>query len=73
MPAWIPGARYWVYLTGVALIAGEVGILVPRTARLAATLVGIMIFLWVLLLHIPGPWPIRISPASWRGSSRPWR
>jgi uncharacterized membrane protein YphA (DoxX/SURF4 family) len=49
----IPGALYWVYFAGLALIAGGVGILIPRTARLAATLVGIMIFLWVLLLHIP--------------------
>jgi uncharacterized membrane protein YphA (DoxX/SURF4 family) len=38
---------------GVALIAGGVGILVPRTARLAATMSALMIFLWVLLLHIP--------------------
>jgi uncharacterized membrane protein len=53
VPAWIPGARYWVYLTGLALIAGGVGILVLKAAPLAATLVGIMIFLWVLLLHIP--------------------
>jgi uncharacterized membrane protein len=53
VPEWIPGARYWVYFTGLALIAGGVGILVPRTSRLAATWVGIMILLWVVLLHIP--------------------
>lgn len=53
VPAWIPGARYWVYFTGIALIAGGVGILVPKTSRLAATMVGIMILLWVVLLHIP--------------------
>src|SRR4028118_440559 len=53
VPAWIPGTRFWVYLTGGALAAGGVGILVPATRRLAATLTGIMIFLWVVLLHIP--------------------
>jgi uncharacterized membrane protein len=53
VPEWIPGSRYWVYFTGLALIAGGVGILVPRTSRLAATWVGIMILLWVVLLHIP--------------------
>jgi uncharacterized membrane protein YphA (DoxX/SURF4 family) len=37
----------------VALFFGGVGILIPRTARLAATLSGVMIFLWVLMLHIP--------------------
>jgi uncharacterized membrane protein len=53
VPSWIPGARFWVYFTGVALIAGGLGILLPKTQRLAATMSGIMIFLWVVLLHIP--------------------
>jgi uncharacterized membrane protein len=54
VPAWIPpGQRFWVYLTGVALIAGGVGIMLPKTRRLAALMSGIMIFLWVVLLHIP--------------------
>lgn len=53
VPAWIPSPRFWVYFTGVALIAGGVGILLPKTQRLAATMSGIMILLWVLLLHIP--------------------
>ena len=53
VPSWIPGPELWVYFTGVALIAGGMGILVPKTARLAATMSGIMMFLWVLLLHIP--------------------
>ena len=53
VPSWIPGQRFWAYLTGMALIAGGAGILVPRLARMAATLTAAMIFLWVLLLHIP--------------------
>jgi uncharacterized membrane protein len=53
IPAWIPQPLFWVYFTGVALVAGGVGILVPKTARLAATLAGVMLLLWVLMLHIP--------------------
>ena len=54
VPAWIPpGQRFWTYFTGAALIAGGAGILVPRTARLAGTLSGLMIGLWVVLLHVP--------------------
>jgi uncharacterized membrane protein len=53
VPAWIPQTRFWVYFTGIALVAGGLGMLIPKTARLAATLSGIMIFLWVVLLHIP--------------------
>lgn len=53
VPVWIPGHRFWTYFSGVALIAGGLGIIIPRTRRLAATLTAIMIFIWVLLLHIP--------------------
>ena len=54
VPAWIPpGPRFWTCLTGVALIAAGVGLALPKTARLAALLSAVMIFLWVLLLHIP--------------------
>lgn len=53
VPAWIPGAVFWTYFAGVALIAGGAGLLLPQTARLAAALSGLMIFLWVVMLHIP--------------------
>jgi uncharacterized membrane protein YphA (DoxX/SURF4 family) len=53
VPAWIPGHFFWTYFAAVALIAGGVGLILPPTARLAAVLTGVMIFLWVLLLHIP--------------------
>jgi uncharacterized membrane protein YphA (DoxX/SURF4 family) len=53
VPSWIPRPQFWAYLAGIALIAGGIGILVPKTARLAATMTGIMILLWVVLLHIP--------------------
>jgi uncharacterized membrane protein len=53
VPSWMPEQRFWTYFTGVALVAGGAGIVVPKTARLAATLSALMVFLWVLLLHIP--------------------
>ena len=53
VPSWVPRPDLWVCFTGLALIAGGVGILVPKTSRLAATMTGIMILLWVVLLHIP--------------------
>lgn len=53
VPAWIPGHVFWTYFAGVALIAGGIGILFDIEARLAATLLGIMIFIWLLVLHIP--------------------
>lgn len=53
VPAWIPGHVFWTYFAGVALIAGGTGLILPQTVRLAAPLAGLMMFLWVLLLHIP--------------------
>jgi uncharacterized membrane protein len=53
VPAWIPGSVFWASFAGVALIAGGVGIIVPLTTRLAGALSGLMIFLWVFLVHIP--------------------
>jgi uncharacterized membrane protein len=53
IPAWMPAHRFWTYFTGTALVAGGIGINLPPTARVAAALSGLMIFLWIILLHIP--------------------
>jgi len=53
VPSWIPGGVFWTYFSGVALIAGGLGIIVPLTSRLAGGLSGLMIFVWVLIVHIP--------------------
>lgn len=54
VPAWIPpGQIFWTWFTGIALLTGGVGLLIPPTARIAAMSVATMILLWVVLLHIP--------------------
>jgi uncharacterized membrane protein len=53
VPQWIPYPVFWAYFAGVALLAGGAGLLVTKTVRLAAALSGLMIFLWVVLLHVP--------------------
>ncbi len=58
IPAWIPAPLFWTYFAAVALIAGAIGMLIPKTAKLAAGLSALMVFLWVLLLHIPRAWTI---------------
>jgi uncharacterized membrane protein len=65
VPRWIPGPYFWAYFAGVALIAGGVGLMVPKTARLAATLSGVMIFLWFVLLHIPRAVAARNDANEW--------
>jgi uncharacterized membrane protein YphA (DoxX/SURF4 family) len=53
IPEYIPFRLFWTYFCGVCLVAGGVGILIPKTRRLAALLSGIMVSGWFLLLHIP--------------------
>ncbi len=53
VPAWMPGHVFWTYFCGVALIAAGAGMLLRVRARLAAGLLGAMIFAWLLMLHIP--------------------
>jgi uncharacterized membrane protein len=53
VPSWIPVHPFWVYLVGVALIAAALSITVKRQAWLAATLLGIMLCLFVVLISAP--------------------
>jgi uncharacterized membrane protein len=53
VPAFMPGRLFWAYFVGVAFLAAAAGILYKLMARPAATMLGVMFFLFVLLLHIP--------------------
>ena len=53
IPAWIPWHWFWVYFTAAGFIAAAVSIAIAKHMRLAGTLLGIMFFLWVVLLHAP--------------------
>jgi uncharacterized membrane protein len=53
IPHWIPAHLFWTYLVGVALISAALSIVTKRLSGLAAMLLGIMLFCFVLLIHIP--------------------
>ena len=52
----IPGGIIWVYLTGLFLLAGTIGILTDFNGNgtLAAFLTGVMILGFAVLIHLPG-------------------
>ncbi len=52
VPPWIPWHLFWTYFVGVALIGAGLGILFKKHAQFSATLLGGMIFLFVLLIHL---------------------
>jgi hypothetical protein len=53
VPSWIPGHLFWAYFVAVALCASAVSILSGIYTRVAAGLLGLMFFSWVLILHLP--------------------
>jgi uncharacterized membrane protein len=53
VPAFMPGRLFWAYFVGVAFVAAAFGILTRMLARPAATMLGVMFFLFVVLLHLP--------------------
>ncbi len=56
VPAYMPDRIFWAAFVGVALIAASLSIITGKMARLAALLLGIMFFIFVLLIHIPNVW-----------------
>jgi uncharacterized membrane protein len=54
VPGWIPGHVFWALFVGASLISAALSIAVRIYAGVAAALLGLMIFLFVLLIHVPG-------------------
>lgn len=53
VPAWVPYHVFWIYFAGAALLASSTAIILRIKTRLAASLLGAMIFTWFIILHIP--------------------
>lgn len=53
VPSWMPFHLFWAYLTGACFVAAAFAIAFNKYARLGAMLLGLMFFLWVVLVHAP--------------------
>lgn len=53
VPSFIPGETFWVYLTGAALIAAGISILLKKQVATVCNLLAIMLLSFVVLIHIP--------------------
>lgn len=54
VPAWIPPSQiFWAYVTGIGHVAAGLALLSGFHARLGATLLAVMMAVFVLLVHIP--------------------
>ena len=53
IPAWIPWHTFWTYFVGACFIAAALSMVTGIQARLAASLVALTLFLFVMLMDIP--------------------
>jgi len=75
VPSYMPWRLFWLFFVGVALIAASLSIATKIQVRWSGLLVGIMMFLFVAMLHLPGaisvggriPWTVVIREMSFGG------
>jgi uncharacterized membrane protein len=75
VPPYMPWRLFWLYFVGVALIAASLSIATKIQVRWSGLLTGIMMFLFVAMLHLPGairsggriPWTVVIREMSFGG------
>jgi len=75
VPSYMPWRVFWLYFVGVALIAASLSIATKIQVRWSGLMVGVMMFLFVAMLHLPGairvggriPWTVVIRELSFGG------
>jgi hypothetical protein len=65
VPAWIPWHSFWIVFVRTALILAAVSIVVKHYDALAATLWGVMLFSFVVLMHVPNLIASRATDFCW--------
>src|SRR5208282_2784998 len=66
IPAWIPWHTFWAYFVGLCFIGAALSLVTRIQARLAASLLALTFFLFVVLMDAPAWVGIRKIGFSWR-------
>jgi uncharacterized membrane protein YphA (DoxX/SURF4 family) len=66
VPGWMEMPVFWTSVGGVALIGSGIAIALKIFIKPVAVLLAVMLFLWFLLLHVPGA---LANPTGGRGNS----
>lgn len=53
VPSWIPAHNFWTYFGAVCLIGSGVSLISKIFIKQVAFLLGLMLFIWFVILHIP--------------------
>ena len=54
VPSFVPGGVFWVYLTGLTLIAAAVSFVIQKHTYLAGLLTAALMLVFVFTIHLPG-------------------
>ena len=77
VPSYMPWRLFWAYFVGFALLAASLSIATKIQVRWSGLLFGVMMFVFVALLHVPGalakpseriPWTIVFREMSFGGA-----
>jgi uncharacterized membrane protein len=53
VPRWIPGALFWTYFVGTALLAAAISFITWRYVRWSASLLALLFLIFVATIHLP--------------------
>jgi uncharacterized membrane protein len=53
VPPWVPAHLFWACFVGCALLAAATSLTARKFVRLSSTLLGLMFFLFVCMIHLP--------------------
>jgi len=53
LTSFIPGASFTIILTGIALIAASVSIIIKKYIKLSCILLAVLLFIFITTIHIP--------------------
>lgn len=68
VPSFIPGGVFWIYLTGLGLIASAISLVINVQTKLAMLLLAFMLLVFVLTIHLPGVFNPATAQASIMGA-----
>ncbi|HEX5474712.1 MAG TPA: hypothetical protein VFX12_08640 [Vicinamibacterales bacterium] len=64
VPRWLPWHLFWAYFVGACFIAAALSLVTGIQSRLAAALVGLTFFLFVVLMDVPAWWRHPANPVA---------
>lgn len=65
VPVWMPARLFWTYFVGCSLISAAISLVTMKVVRLSGTLLGVMFFLFVLMMDLPAAIAHPAHPLTW--------